>query len=43
MNKLYFGDNLDVLRNHVKDESADIIYLDPLFNSNVDYNVLFNK
>lgn len=41
MNKLYFGDNLTVLRDHVKDESVDLIYLDPPFNSNATYNVLF--
>ena len=40
-NILYFGDNLDVLRKHVKDDSADLIYLDPPFKSNQDYNVLF--
>lgn len=43
MNKLYFGDNLDVLRQHVKDESVDLIYLDPPFNSNANYNVLFKE
>ncbi len=42
MNKLYFGDNLDVLREHIKDESIDLIYLDPPFNSKRDYNQLFN-
>lgn len=40
-NLLYYGDNLDVLRRHVKDESVDLVYLDPPFNSNQDYNVLF--
>ena len=40
-NHLYYGDNLDVLRRYVKDESVDLIYLDPPFNSNADYNVLF--
>ena len=40
-NKLFFGDNLDVLRRHVASESADLIYLDPPFNSNADYNILF--
>jgi adenine specific DNA methylase Mod len=40
-NKLYFGDNLDVLRGKVKDESVDLIYLDPPFNSSATYNVLF--
>lgn len=40
-NYLYYGDNLDVLRRHIKDESVDLIYLDPPFKSNQDYNVLF--
>ena len=38
---LYYGDNLDVLRQHVKDETIDLVYLDPPFNSAQDYNVLF--
>ncbi len=36
-NTLYCGDNLDILGRHVADESADLIYLDPPFNSNQDY------
>lgn len=40
-NSLYFGDNLDILREHVADESVDLIYLDPPFNSKRDYNLLF--
>ena len=40
-NRLYYGDNLDVLRRHVADESVDLVYLDPPFNSNASYNVLF--
>ncbi len=40
-NRLYHGDNLDVLRRDIKDESVDLVYLDPPFNSNADYNVLF--
>jgi len=40
-NTLYYGDNLDVLRRYVDDGSVDLIYLDPPFNSNADYNVLF--
>ncbi len=40
-NTLYYGDNLEVLRRHIGDESVDLIYLDPPFNSNTDYNVLF--
>ena len=41
MNTLYYGDNLKVLREYIKDESVDLIYLDPPFNSNRSYNVLF--
>jgi site-specific DNA-methyltransferase (adenine-specific) len=41
MNHLYFGDNLDVIQRYIKDESVDLIYLDPPFNSNASYNVLF--
>ncbi len=41
MNTLYYGDNLDVLRRYIKDESVDLTYLDPPFKSNQDYNVLF--
>jgi DNA modification methylase len=41
MNLLYYGDNLDVLRRHVDDRSVDLVYLDPPFNSNASYNVLF--
>jgi site-specific DNA-methyltransferase (adenine-specific) len=40
-NKLYFGDNLQILREHVADESVDLIYSDPSFNSQATYNVLF--
>lgn len=40
-NKLYYGDNLDVLRASIASESVDLIYLDPPFNSNASYNVLF--
>ncbi len=42
-NRLYFGDNLDILREHVADESVDLIYLDPPFNSKATYNVLFKE
>ena len=42
-NQLYFGDNLDILRQHIADESVDLIYLDPPFNSNATYNVLFRE
>ena len=41
MNKLYYGDNLPVLRESIASESVDLIYLDPPFNSNASYNVLF--
>lgn len=40
-NRLYYGDNYEVLKLYVKDESVDLIYLDPPFNSRQDYNVLF--
>ena len=40
-NTLYYGDNLDILRRYIEEESVDLIYLDPPFNSNADYNVLF--
>jgi DNA modification methylase len=43
MNQLYYGDNLAVLRDHLKDESVDLIYLDPPFNSKRDYNLLFKS
>lgn len=42
-NHLYYGDNLYVLREHVADESIDLIYLDPPFNSQATYNVLFRS
>jgi site-specific DNA-methyltransferase (adenine-specific) len=42
-NKLYFGDNLPILRQHIADESVDLVYLDPPFNSNANYNVLFKE
>jgi len=40
-NVLYYGDNLDILRRYIPDESVDLIYLDPPFNSNRAYNVIF--
>ena len=43
MNKLYYGNNLDVLRESVGTESVDLIYLDPPFNSKRDYNLLFKS
>ena len=41
--KLFYGDNLDVLREHIASDSIDLIYLDPPFNSNAGYNVLFKS
>jgi len=40
-NTLYYGDNLPILRQHIATESVDLVYLDPPFNSNRSYNVLF--
>ena len=42
-NVLYYGDNLEILRRYLPDESVDLIYLDPPFNSNRRYNVLFKE
>src|SRR5438067_13552060 len=42
-NALYYGDNLQVLRNEIASESVDLIYLAPPFNSNASYNVLFKE
>jgi site-specific DNA-methyltransferase (adenine-specific) len=42
-NTLYYGDNLDILREHFADESVDLIYLDPPFNSTAAYNILFKE
>jgi DNA modification methylase len=42
-NVLYYGDNLEILRKHIPDESIDLIYLDPPFNSSATYNVLFKE
>jgi site-specific DNA-methyltransferase (adenine-specific) len=42
-NQLYYGDNLDVLRKYIKDESVELVYLDPPFNSNRNYSVIFTK
>ncbi len=43
MNKLFYGDNLKVLRDYLEDESVDLVYLDPPFNSKTDYNVLYKE
>jgi site-specific DNA-methyltransferase (adenine-specific) len=40
-NTLFYGDNLDILREYIADETVDLIYLDPPFNSSRNYNVLF--
>lgn len=42
-NRLFYGDNLEVLRAHVAPESVDLVYLDPPFNSNRNYSVIFNR
>jgi len=42
-NTLFYGDNLPILQEYLNDESIDLIYLDPPFNSNRDYNVLFRE
>jgi len=42
-NTLFYGDNLSILQQHVLDASVDLCYLDPPFNSNRDYNVLFRE
>lgn len=42
-NRLYYGDNLEILTKHIADESVDLVYLDPPFNSNRDYTAIFSK
>jgi len=42
-NTLYYGDNLDIIRKHVHDDSIDLIYLDPPFNSKANYNILYKE
>lgn len=42
-NRLFYGDNLDIMRRYLKDEKVDFVYLDPPFNSQQDYNVLFQE
>jgi 16S rRNA G966 N2-methylase RsmD len=41
-NMLFYGDNLAIMREYIPDESIDLVYLDPPFNSNRNYNVLFS-
>ena len=43
MNKLYYGDNLDILRRKVKSETVDLCYIDPPFNSKRNYNQIYNR
>lgn len=43
MNTLYYGDNLNILRDYIKGKSVDLVYLDPPFNSNRNYNVPFRN
>ncbi len=43
MGTLYYGDNLDILRRYLKDESVDLVYLDPPFNSAQTYNAFFHE
>lgn len=40
---LFYGDNLDILKRYMKDESVDLIYLDPPFKGDQNYNVLFKE
>lgn len=42
-NKIYYGDNLDVLRRFIKDETVDLCYIDPPFNSKRNYNQIYNN
>ncbi len=42
-NSLYYGDNIDVLRKHIKDETIDLCYIDPPFNSKRNYNQIYNN
>jgi site-specific DNA-methyltransferase (adenine-specific) len=43
MGTLYYGDNLDILKRYLKDESVDLVYLDPPFNSSQNYNAFFQE
>ncbi len=42
-NILYYGDNLGILREHIKKDSIDLVYLDPPFNTSQTYNILFKE
>ncbi|MCF7810097.1 restriction endonuclease [bacterium] len=42
MNELFYGDNLDILRDHIDDKCVDMIYIDPPFNSKKDYNIIYD-
>ncbi|MEI7669669.1 MAG: site-specific DNA-methyltransferase, partial [Pseudomonadota bacterium] len=42
MNKLFYGDNLEILKKHIEDNSVDLVYIDPPFNSKRDYNVIYD-
>jgi 16S rRNA G966 N2-methylase RsmD len=43
MGTLYYGDNLDILKRYIKDETVDLVYLDPPFNSAQNYNAFFHE
>ena len=43
VNQLYYGDNLDILRTYIDDESVDLVYIDPPFNSKKAYNAFFDE
>ena len=42
-NRLYYGDNLDIMRRYLKDETVDLVYIDPPFNSKRNYNQIYNN
>ncbi len=42
MNKLFNGDNLDILRRFIRDETVDLCYIEPPFNSKRNYNQIYN-
>ena len=42
MNRLYYGDNLDILKKYIEDNSVDLIYIDPPFNSKRNYNIIYD-